>query len=283
MVLPLLPIYAKQFTLDESGVQLGLLMASFSAMQFLFAPLWGRLSDRIGRRPVLMIGLAGSGLFYALFGVATVLGRAWPAVRRPDRGGHRRRHHLHGPGLHRRHDVAGEPGQGNGVDRRGIRLGIHLRPAVGDSLARRQGRRLAPAPVMPQRPCRPWRCCWRISNCPNRSTRQRSRRRGGWFDRAAFMRGDAHAVDRSAADRAVSSAFWRSPISKPRWRCWSKGRRSRRARSISTSARSASTFAYIGLTLTLAQGVIGAPPGRPHSRRSRWPPPARCSILPALC
>src|SRR5580698_7424400 len=72
MVIPLLPIYAEQFTLDESGLMLGLLMASFSAMQFLFAPLWGRLSDRVGRRPVLMIGLAGSVVFYTLFGIATV-------------------------------------------------------------------------------------------------------------------------------------------------------------------------------------------------------------------
>ena len=38
IVLPLLPIYAQDFTLDESGIQLGLLMASFSAMQFVFAP-----------------------------------------------------------------------------------------------------------------------------------------------------------------------------------------------------------------------------------------------------
>lgn len=73
MVIPLLPIYAKQFTVDESGVLIGLLMASFSAMQFMFAPIWGRLSDRIGRRPVLLIGLAGSVMFYALFGVATVM------------------------------------------------------------------------------------------------------------------------------------------------------------------------------------------------------------------
>jgi MFS family permease len=73
MVIPLLPIYADQFTVDETGWQLGALMASFSVMQFFCAPLWGRLSDRIGRRPVLMIGLAGSILFYALFGVATVL------------------------------------------------------------------------------------------------------------------------------------------------------------------------------------------------------------------
>jgi MFS family permease len=70
MVLPLLPIYGKQF--DASFATLGLLMASFSAMQFLFAPLWGRLSDRIGRRPVLLLGLAGSVVFYTLFGVATV-------------------------------------------------------------------------------------------------------------------------------------------------------------------------------------------------------------------
>jgi MFS family permease len=72
IVLPLLPRYAKHF--EASGQTLGLLMASFSAMQFLFAPLWGRLSDRIGRRPVLMLGLAGSTVFYGLFGYATSLG-----------------------------------------------------------------------------------------------------------------------------------------------------------------------------------------------------------------
>ena len=72
IVLPLLPIYAAQFTLDKSGWQLGLLMASFSAMQFVFAPLWGRVSDRIGRRPVIMIGLLGSVVFYTLFGWATI-------------------------------------------------------------------------------------------------------------------------------------------------------------------------------------------------------------------
>jgi MFS family permease len=71
MVLPLLPLYAKQFSVDESGWTIGLLMASFSAMTFLFAPLWGRLSDRIGRRPALMFGLAGSVIFYSLFAVAS--------------------------------------------------------------------------------------------------------------------------------------------------------------------------------------------------------------------
>ena len=76
MVLPLLPIYGQHFarvrelTPDQVGVLVGLLMASFSAMQFLFAPMWGRLSDRIGRRPVLLVGLAGSVVFYSLFGYA---------------------------------------------------------------------------------------------------------------------------------------------------------------------------------------------------------------------
>jgi MFS family permease len=52
------------------GLVVGLLMASFSLMQFLFAPVWGRISDRIGRRPILLIGLGGSVAFYALFGYA---------------------------------------------------------------------------------------------------------------------------------------------------------------------------------------------------------------------
>lgn len=73
IVLPLLPRYGQQFEAD--ALQLGLLMASFSAMQFLFAPFWGRVSDRFGRRPILILGLAGSTFSYALFGYATSLGR----------------------------------------------------------------------------------------------------------------------------------------------------------------------------------------------------------------
>ena len=45
-------------------------------MQFIFAPIWGRISDRVGRRPILLIGLVGSVVFYALFGYAsTLIGR----------------------------------------------------------------------------------------------------------------------------------------------------------------------------------------------------------------
>jgi MFS transporter, DHA1 family, tetracycline resistance protein len=72
MVLPLLPIYAKSFGVQERGLEIGALMASFSLMTFLFSPLWGRLSDRVGRRPVLVVGLAGSSMCYLLFGLATV-------------------------------------------------------------------------------------------------------------------------------------------------------------------------------------------------------------------
>ncbi len=78
IVLPLLPIYGEQFALQheltpaQMGWMVGLLMSSFSAMQFLFLPVWGRLSDLFGRRPILLIGLAGSTIFYALFGIATV-------------------------------------------------------------------------------------------------------------------------------------------------------------------------------------------------------------------
>src|SRR5215471_1725087 len=72
MVLPLLPIYAKSFGVEKEGWEIGLLMASFSAMTFIFAPLWGKASDRIGRRPVLIVGLIGSVGFYLLFGLATI-------------------------------------------------------------------------------------------------------------------------------------------------------------------------------------------------------------------
>lgn len=77
IVLPLLPIYAEQFAGRHTNVLVGLLMSSFSAMQFVCAPLWGRLSDQIGRRPVLMVGLAGSVVCYTLFGMATATKSLW--------------------------------------------------------------------------------------------------------------------------------------------------------------------------------------------------------------
>jgi MFS family permease len=77
IVLPLLPGYAEDnFRPDFSakGFVIGGIIASFSAMQFFFAPLWGRLSDRIGRRPVMLISNLGAAGSYALFAVACSLG-----------------------------------------------------------------------------------------------------------------------------------------------------------------------------------------------------------------
>ncbi len=72
IVLPLLPQYGDFY--KSNKWELGALMSAFSAMQFLFAPIWGRLSDRIGRRPILMLGLAGSSISYLLFGYVSSLG-----------------------------------------------------------------------------------------------------------------------------------------------------------------------------------------------------------------
>ncbi len=71
IIIPLLPFYAEHF--GASAVMVGLLSSSFSLAQFLFAPFWGRLSDRVGRRPVILIGLLGSALSYAFFALATSL------------------------------------------------------------------------------------------------------------------------------------------------------------------------------------------------------------------
>src|SRR5690606_13524248 len=52
---------------------IGLILASFSALQFVFAPVWGRLSDRIGRRPVMLISTAGAVVSYAIFAIGSGL------------------------------------------------------------------------------------------------------------------------------------------------------------------------------------------------------------------
>jgi MFS family permease len=77
IVLPLLPRVADRYLTDQTdfakGLILGGLYSSFSIMQFVFSPVWGRLSDRIGRRPVLLMSLTGSVVFYGLFAVATTI------------------------------------------------------------------------------------------------------------------------------------------------------------------------------------------------------------------
>lgn len=69
VVIPLLPLYGDQY--HPSPALFGLLMAIYSLMQFLFAPLLGRISDHVGRRPILLISLAGTVVGYLLFGFQT--------------------------------------------------------------------------------------------------------------------------------------------------------------------------------------------------------------------
>jgi len=69
IVLPLLPIYSRNF--QAQATTIGLIMASYSVMQFLFTPLWGRLSDRIGRRPVLLMSTAAAAVSYVVFAIGS--------------------------------------------------------------------------------------------------------------------------------------------------------------------------------------------------------------------
>lgn len=71
MILPLLPFYAKN--LGAGGFVVGLLVSSFSVAQLLSAPMWGRFSDRYGRRPALMVGLGASAVAYVVFAYADSL------------------------------------------------------------------------------------------------------------------------------------------------------------------------------------------------------------------
>src|SRR5438477_3166175 len=81
IVLPVMPRQAEpyltelQLSPNAKGAVIGVLFSVFSLMQFVFSPVWGRVSDRIGRRPVLLISLLGSVVFYALYGYAVSLPR----------------------------------------------------------------------------------------------------------------------------------------------------------------------------------------------------------------
>lgn len=71
IVLPLLPFYASVF--QASAIQIGLLYSIYSFAQLIFSPIWGSLSDRIGRRPIMLISTFGASLAYLVFGLAHTL------------------------------------------------------------------------------------------------------------------------------------------------------------------------------------------------------------------
>jgi len=68
VVLPVLQFYAR--TVGATPLQIGLLATSYAFMQFVFAPLWGGLSDRVGRKPIFSIGLIGYAVSFVIFGLS---------------------------------------------------------------------------------------------------------------------------------------------------------------------------------------------------------------------
>jgi len=71
IIIPVLPFYAEN--VGATPTQLGLLMAVYSLMQLIFAPMWGRISDKIGRKPVIMIGIFGLSVSFFLMGFSSQL------------------------------------------------------------------------------------------------------------------------------------------------------------------------------------------------------------------
>ena len=71
LVMPIIPFYMEEF--GAGGTELGLLVASYAVMRLIFGPIWGSLSDRVGRKPILMIGVLGYSITMVGFGLATQL------------------------------------------------------------------------------------------------------------------------------------------------------------------------------------------------------------------
>jgi len=71
VIMPILPFYAEN--MGASATDLGLLFATYSIIQFIFSPIWGQASDRLGRKPVILVGLIGFSLSFLIFGLATSL------------------------------------------------------------------------------------------------------------------------------------------------------------------------------------------------------------------
>src|ERR1051325_2039688 len=73
IVIPVLPFYAEGTAFNATPRTVGLLFASYSIMQLIFSPILGRLSDKHGRRPVLLISIIGTGVGFLILGLATTV------------------------------------------------------------------------------------------------------------------------------------------------------------------------------------------------------------------
>jgi len=137
MVIPIFPFYIAE--LGAGGSELGLLVATAALLEFLFGPIWGSISDRIGRKPVLMVGLFGYAVSTFLFGISSQLWMLFAARA------------LSGvlssatitAAMAYVSDITGEGTRGEGMGKIGaaMALGLMLGPGLGgwlaeDSLAR---------------------------------------------------------------------------------------------------------------------------------------------------
>jgi multidrug resistance protein len=132
IVLPVLQFYARE--VGATPVQIGLLATSYAFMQFLFAPLWGALSDRIGRKPIFALGLLGYAVSFIIFGlshevwqlfVARILGGILSAATLPT-------------AMAYVGDTTTEEGRGGGMGLMGaaMGLGFTVGPGIGAILGR---------------------------------------------------------------------------------------------------------------------------------------------------
>src|SRR5438093_2373631 len=71
IVIPVLPLYAERF--GAPPFMIGCLVGVYSLIQFFFSPVLGRLSDRVGRRPVLLLSIIGTSIGFLVMGLANTL------------------------------------------------------------------------------------------------------------------------------------------------------------------------------------------------------------------
>jgi DHA1 family tetracycline resistance protein-like MFS transporter len=131
ITIPVLPYFSQAY--GASAWQLGWLIAVYAALQFLLAPFWGRVSDYVGRRPVLLLGLLGSVISLAVLGLAGSL--EWLFIGRAIAG-------ACGSNIPMAYahitDVTSEPDREKGMGMIGAAFGLSFvfGPAIGGILAR---------------------------------------------------------------------------------------------------------------------------------------------------
>ena len=204
LVIPFLPGMARRLGAGDFVATLP--GAVYSLMQFLFIPIWGRLSDRVGRRPVLLWSIAATAAGMALLGVA-------PTLLLLSGGAHLQRHrhrqHRGRAGLHRRRHAAREPRARHGrssASPSGCGSSSARSSAASCRASRSSGARERCPALVAAGPLARSTCCSRCAPCPSRCRPRRAASRCGArspIESAAFRA----AVARSRHRRAIGINF----------------------------------------------------------------------------